>query len=254
MKMIKEEYKTIPWAENYKVSNTGKVFSFAKIKLGIELRPTISKNKRMMSLGKNLYPTVSISDNDKKIGNYNIHRLVAEAFIPNPENKSQVNHIDGDKTNNCVNNLEWVTPKENTQHAIKEKLMNPPIGERCGSSKYTEAQVLDAIKLLSEGKPNKEVAEITKIDTRAISDIRNKKSWVYLWNTNKTENLSIPEGDDGRYKSKLSIETRAEIIKDSKSLAVKDLVKKYNLDQGVASRIKSGKTWKDAWDLVNSKE
>lgn len=250
MDMIKEEYKTIPWAKKYKVSNTGKIFSFAKIKLGIELVPHSCVNKR--KCGGVLYPYVSIADNNKQIKNYNIHRLVAEMFIPNPENKKFVNHIDGDKQNNVVNNLEWVTPKENTQHALKNKLLNPPVGERSSSAVYTEPQVLEAIKLLSTGKTNKEVAEITNIDTRAISDIRNKKRWSYLWDTDKTNNISIPQGDDGKFKPKIPLETRIEIIKDSETLAVKDLVKKYNIEQSVASRVKSGKYWKDARDLIKN--
>lgn len=67
---------------------------------------------------------------------HSIHRLLAEAFIPNPEGKPQVNHIDGDKTNNALSNLEWVTQSENQKHAYKIGLQK---GHRVAGRKISKA-------------------------------------------------------------------------------------------------------------------
>lgn len=72
------------------------------------------------------YRVITLYKNNKSYGR-KIHRLVAEAFIPNPENKAQVNHIDEDKTNNMVSNLEWVTAKENINHGTRNERVSKPV-------------------------------------------------------------------------------------------------------------------------------
>lgn len=93
----------------YQVSDDGRVWSYKTMK---ELRTSFDKSGYKVL---NLYK-------DKLYNNCKVHRLVAQTFIPNPDNKPQVNHIDGDKTNNRVENLEWVTCKENMKHARQRGL------------------------------------------------------------------------------------------------------------------------------------
>lgn len=64
-----------------------------------------------------------------------VHRLVAEAFVPNPDNKPFVNHIDGNKANCCASNLEWATASENSKHAVATGLVVMPVGEKNRASK-----------------------------------------------------------------------------------------------------------------------
>lgn len=94
---------------NYLIDENGNVYSRRTNKI---MKPY---NNRA---GKG-YLYVCLYNGSKKQGNYAIHRLVAMTFIPNPQNKTHVNHIDGNTLNNNVNNLEWVTPLENVEHAAR---------------------------------------------------------------------------------------------------------------------------------------
>ena len=88
---------------------------------------------------KNGYKRIHVS-HDGVNSRFFVHRLVAEAFIPNPENKPCVNHIDGNKLNNHISNLEWCTYSENQQHAYSTGLRSAK-GERNGMSKLTTKDV-----------------------------------------------------------------------------------------------------------------
>lgn len=103
----------------YRVSNLGNVLSINYLNQGV---------RKMLSLKRHHsgYLIVRLcSGSQSKQKNRSVHSLVAEAFIPNPQCKPCVNHIDGNKWNNRADNLEWVTQKENVQHAIKTGLRNP---------------------------------------------------------------------------------------------------------------------------------
>lgn len=105
-----------------------------------------------------------------------IHRLVAEKYIPNPENKPQVNHKDGNKLNNCVDNLEWVTNQENRNHTVDNDLQ--VTGERCSWAKLTEENVKEI--RANPGYENEYWARKFKVSRSTINDVVNYRTWKHI--------------------------------------------------------------------------
>jgi len=102
-----------------------------------------------------------------------VHRLVAEKYVPNPENKPQVNHIDGNKLNNDTDNLEWVTNQENRDHAVLNNLHSH--GESCPHAKLTQNDV-NYIREHSEIK-NTDLARMFNVSPSHIRSIKRKVYW-----------------------------------------------------------------------------
>jgi hypothetical protein len=132
---------------------------------------TINNGKATFRLGYNDvngYLSLTFGHKDRR----SIHRLVGEYFLAPKEGAPCINHKDGDKHNNRVENLEWVTYAENNQHAYDTGL-NP------GNSKLTKEQVFEVYKLKKEGKRLREISKLVDINYSALKDIYSGKNWKF---------------------------------------------------------------------------
>jgi hypothetical protein len=165
--MIEEIWKEIPGTDGYyHVSNNGRIMStrnFFKERGVIILKQYLSRN----------YLFVALNGCSLKKKQYYTHRLVATAFISNPENKTQVNHKDGNKENNCVENLEWCTPYENTRHSNENGLVNIT-GENNTSCKLTSLQVLE---IFNSNVSSKKICLLYNTTAANVRKIRNGLIW-----------------------------------------------------------------------------
>lgn len=160
---MKELFKDIEGYEGrYKITSEGRVFSLTHNVF------------RSTHLNKG-YPCITLNKEGKK-KNVKVHRLVAEAFLNNKQRKEQVNHIDGDKENNSISNLEWCTASENQKHAYRTGL-NSNRGATHYKTKLTEWDVRFIRVWLELGAPLKDIADSFRITHQAVHHIKHGRSW-----------------------------------------------------------------------------
>lgn len=115
---------------------------------------------------------------DSKVKRHSVHRLVALAFIDNPNLLKEVNHKDGDRINNCASNLEWVSRSDNALHSTRVLCKNR--GEENTLSKLSEIQVLEIKNFLEAGESQIEIAKRYNVTNHTISRIRRGYNWSWL--------------------------------------------------------------------------
>ena len=155
-------WKVIPaFGGRYEASETG------------EIRHSLNKNIRKARRNKFGYLQLNFSRNDGtgKSDTILIHRLIAKTFIPNPSNLPEVNHKDGNKQNNNVENLEWCTCSENGKHAFKIGLSHTYKGEDHVKAKLTNEQAKQIKQLYKEGNSQQKLADYFNVSQRTISRI-----------------------------------------------------------------------------------
>lgn len=175
---MQETWKSVPGFEGrYEVSNTGKartVGRFIKAPRGRERwLPDAELNTHITTRG---YVQTMFKVGQKNFHQL-VHRLVAIAFIPNPDALPQVNHKDGDKTNNHVSNLEWCDSKENCAHARRERLYEPARGQNAGGAKLTNEQVVSIRARLELGETHESIARDYPVSRTVITRIASGARW-----------------------------------------------------------------------------
>lgn len=167
----------------YQISNTGFVKSFDRYIHGISIlgkKFVIKRSGALMSIAfdKNKYRVISLFENRKK-KMFKVHRLVAIHFIPNPLNLPQVNHKDGDKSNNNDWNLEWNTCPENLKHASENNLTAK--GIRHNKAKLTEEDVYFIRKLREEhNTPTHRLIEMFRVNQSTIDNVIKRRGWKHI--------------------------------------------------------------------------
>lgn len=178
---------------------------------------------------------------NKKRKSWYVHRLVAQAFISNPENKPCVNHKNGVKHDNRVENLEWCTVAENNHHAIKNGLTKK--GEDCKKAKLKESQIPVIVEMRLSGLMVWKIAEIMEVSTGAVDSVLNGSTWRHIERPCHEEIKASKRYNPGISKNKL---TEAEVVAIHSmkgGRTVKDIAEEYNVLPITIRNIFNGRCW-----------
>lgn len=178
--MEEEEWRNVLGYEGkYEVSSIGRVRSLDRIvhdSIGRTTKYFGKILKQFTTDGDYLY--VSLWGGKTKQHQFRVNRLVAQAFIPNPDNLPQVNHKDCIKQNNMACNLEWCTAKQNTDHAILNKRRETKRGQDHYASKLNNNDVSAIRQLKLDGVKQMDIAVMFNCSQSVISNVVNKKTWI----------------------------------------------------------------------------
>lgn len=167
------------YEEFYQVSNLGRVKSIERLVDHPKGGKRIVRERFLaVKTNKRGYLYSSLSKNGIVTNQFN-HRLVAFAFISNPENKPEVNHKNGIKTDNYLENLEWCNRSENEVHARKIGLKKTKKGENSNLSKLTDLEA-KIIKYNFKGVTHNDIAILFGISKHQVSKIKQGKSWSHI--------------------------------------------------------------------------
>jgi DNA-binding XRE family transcriptional regulator len=180
--MTHEIWKPIEGYEGlYEVSNCGNIRSYHNFGNGLRREPK-PLHQTINTYG---YPMVTLCKNTKHTQKL-VHRIVAETFIKTNDNKLQIDHINGVKTDNMVSNLEWVTPKENTLRSVTLGLK--PRGEEHRNSKLKQKEIEQIREMYKSGKySQRELGRLFGVAHCTIGQIVKNRTWKLPEQGNRLE-------------------------------------------------------------------
>ena len=204
----------------YKIDEEGNVFSRSGRKLKLQTSKKGYLSVKVIISGKTYRRPV--------------HRLVADAFLPNPFDKPMVNHLDGVKTNNHISNLEWCTAKENSRHAVD--VLGMGIGATHSQVKVSEEDIHTMCRRLEDGERNIDIARDMGLPREMISRLRRGVCWGHISKDYTISRSRRPNIGDTTF---LWVCHRLQEGMSSREII--QICNNHSLTKGLISRIKTGK-------------